>query len=269
MNMMPCAMKRTITRGTSLLAAFMLVALFLSARADARGPANSITVSAAISLKDAFLEIGRAFEAENRGVKVFFNFGASGDLAQQIEEGAPVDVFASADKKDMDEIEKAGFVLPGSRGVFAKNIVVLIVPSGTNTGIGSFKGLAAGRAGKIAIGDPRTVPAGRYAKEVFQYYGIFDALRNKLVFAANVRQVLDYVARGEVDAGVVYLTDADIEAKDVKVIARAPEASHKPMTYPIAVVKGTKNEALAGAFVSAVRSGEGRRILERYGFITR
>ena len=116
------------------------------------------------------------------------------------------------------------------------------------------------------MGNPKTVPAGRYAAEVLGHYGILDSVRERLVFAENVRQVLDYVARGEVDAGMVYSTDAMTRPKEVTLVATAPEGSHKPILYPIAVIKGTKKENAARGLVSLVVSPEGRKILERHGF---
>lgn len=231
---------------------------------------KEITVSVAISLKNAFEEIGKLYEDRNKGTMVVFNFGASGDLSRQIEGGAPVDVFASAAQKDMDSIEQKGMIMKDTRVNIAANTVVLVVPAGSKAKIKSFEGLKSGlKSGKInsiAVGNPMTVPAGRYAQEVFKYYKFAEAIKDRLVFAENVRQVLDYVARGEVDAGVVYSTDAVIRSREVKIVATAPEASHKPVIYPIAVVKGSKNERAAKDFISLVISQEGKRILGKYGF---
>lgn len=227
---------------------------------------KEITVSVAISLKNAFEEIGKLYEAKNKGTKVVFNFGASGDLIRQIEGGAPVDVFASAAQKDMDSIEQKGMIMKDTRVNIAANTVVLVVPAGSKAKIKSFEGLTSGEINRIAVGNPKTVPAGRYAQEVFKYYKVAEAIKDKLVFAENVRQVLDYVARGEVDAGIVYSTDAMVRSKEVKIVATAPEASHKPVVYPVAVVKGSKNEASAKELVALVVSREGKRILEKYGF---
>ncbi len=242
---------------------FALTLLCIDAKAES---AREITVSAAISLKNAFEEIGKLYEAKNKGTKVVFNFGASGDLIRQIEGGAPVDVFASAAQKDMDEMEKKGFILSGSRVNFAANRVTLVAPVNSGLPIKSFEDLRMDKIKKVAVGNPKTVPAGRYAEEVFLYYKILSDIKDKLVFAENVRQVLDYVARGEVDVGVVYLTDALVRSKEVKIVATAPEASHRPVKYSIAVVKGTKNEAQARDFISLIISWEGQEILKKYGF---
>lgn len=229
------------------------------------GSTKDITVSAAISLKNAFAEIGRLYE-QQYGTKCVFNFGASGDLAKQIIGGAPVDLFASAAQKDMDELDKQGLIVTVTRADFAANRVVLIVPAGAKRSLQSFEGLSAVEITKIAIGNPKTVPAGRYAEEVFSGYQILPSIKDKLVYTENVRQVLDYVARGEVDAGIVYATDAATRSKEIRIIATAPEAGHKPVVYPIAVVKGTKSEADARDFIALVLSQEGKIILRKHGF---
>lgn len=247
-----------------LVTAFLCLAIPSVAFA---GSTKDITVSAAISLKNAFEEIGRLYESQY-GTKCVFNFGASGDLMKQIAGGAPVDVFASAAQKDMDELGKQGLIVTATRADFAANSVVLIVPAGTKTSLKSFEGLSAVEIEKLAIGNPKTVPAGRYAEEVFSSYQILPSIKNKFIYTENVRQVLDYVARGEVDAGVVYATDAATRSKEIKIIVTAPEASHKPVVYPIAVVKGTKSEADAKAFISLVLSQEGNKILKKHGFKT-
>jgi molybdate transport system substrate-binding protein len=229
-------------------------------------PLHEITVSAAISLKNAFEEIGKLYAVANKNTIIHFNFGASGDLMTQIKGGAPVDVFASAALKDMDDLDNAGFVVKDTRRNIVTNSVVLIVPSNSKITLASFEDLKKAEIKKIAVGNPKTVPIGRYSDETFQYYKISDMIQEKLIFAENVRQVLDYVARGEVDAGVVYSTDAMVKQQDVKIIVTAPEVSHKPIIYPIAIVHGTKNEKLAKSFIAIVTSSEGRKILSKYGF---
>ncbi|MEW6586738.1 MAG: molybdate ABC transporter substrate-binding protein [Nitrospirota bacterium] len=227
---------------------------------------QELTISAAISLKNAFEEIGKLFEGKYKGVKVIFNFGASGDLVRQIEGGAPVDVFVSAAQKDMDEAEKMGLILPDSRVNFAGNSIVLVIPANSKIRIRTFQDLGLNQTGKIAAGNPKTVPAGRYAEEVFVHFRLLTSIKEKFVYAEHVRQVLDYVARGEVDAGVVYSTDAMIRAKDIRIVATASENSHRPVIYPAAVVKGTNKESLSKAFVSFLVSEEGRKVLEKHGF---
>jgi len=246
-----------------LVPLLLLLASFGAVQAQSK---TEILVSAAISMKNAFEEIGRVYEATNRNTKVSFNFGASGDLARQIDGGAPVDVFVSAAIRDMDDLDRKGLILRETRVNFASNRLVLVVPAGSGLKVTALVDLQKPEVKKIAMGSPKTVPAGRYAEEVLRHYGLMDSLRERLVCAENVRQVLDYVARGEVDAGIVYATDAMTRPKEVTVVATAPEESHKPILYPIAVIKGTKSERAARGLVSLVASPEGRRILERHGF---
>jgi molybdate transport system substrate-binding protein len=229
------------------------------------GPAKELTVAAALSLKNAFAEIGR-LGAATYGIPCVFNFGASGTLAAQVIAGAPVDVFAAAAQRDMDDLDRRGLIAAGTRADFAANRMVLIAPAGAKLPLSSFAGLGAGGIRKIAIGNPKTVPAGRYAEEVFGYYRMLPALKDKFIYAENVRQVLDYVARGEVDAGVVFATDPAARSMEIRTIATAPEGSHTPAVCPIAVVKGTGNEAAAKAFITLVRSPEAREIFRKHGF---
>ncbi len=248
---------------------FCLVGLIFATEISAQSPqTHEITISAAISLKDAFEDIGRKFMQQHPGTKVIFNFGGSGDLARQIEAGAPVDIFASAAQKDMDDIGKKGLIAANLRKAFAKNEIVLVKPARSVIPLQSLSDLQKKEIRKIVIGNPRTVPAGRYAEEALRHDHLWDAVKDKLIFAENVRQALDYVARDEVDAGLVYSTDAKARSKDVKVAMRVPERSHQPVIYPIGVIKGTKEESLSKAFVDFVTSAEGQRILSQYGFMT-
>jgi molybdate transport system substrate-binding protein len=246
--------------------AVVLLVLALAGAGTVASQEQAVTVSAAISLKDAFEKLGKLFEAQNKNVSLLFNFGASGSLAAQIAGGAPVDVFASAARKDMDDLEKGGFIVPGTRKDFAANDVVLAAPRSSKIVITSFNDLRKPEIRRIAIGDPKTVPAGRYAGETLRALGLFAVLKEKLVFTVNVRQALDYAARGEVDAAVVYATDAQTSAGEVAVAAIAPAGSHKPVVYPLALVKGAKNEKAARGFISFILSDEGQKVLAQYGF---
>ncbi len=231
-----------------------------------RATAGELLVSAAVSMKNGLEHVGREFERLQPGAKVVFNFGASGDLARQIEAGAPVDVFFPAAAREMDDLEKQGLIMVETRTAVAANSVVLIVPAGEGRSIGSFLDLRRHTVKRVALGSPKSVPAGRYAEEVLQRAGLLDAVRPKAVYAENVRQVLDYVGRGEVDAGIVYRTDALAAAGRVRIAATAPPAGHTPVVYPAAVLTGAKHERLARLFVAFAASRDGRRILEGYGF---
>jgi molybdate transport system substrate-binding protein len=243
----------------------LLLPLSISCAASAAA-AQDLSVSAAVSLKNAFTAAAKAFEAANKNVNVALNFGASGDLMAQIKTGAPVDVFASAALKDMDELDAEGLVVRDSRTVFVSNEVVLVRPAASDAAPASFEDLKKPGVKKVAIGNPRSVPAGRYADEVLQALKLSDALKDKLVFAENVRQVLDYVARNEADAGIVYSTDAKTRPREVTVVLTAPAGSHEPILYPIGVVRDSKNVKAARAFISFVLSREGKKIFEQYGF---
>ena len=223
--------------------------------------AQPLVVSAAASLTNAFRDIGKAFEAAHPGASVAFNFAASDVLATQIAKGAPADVFASADEEAMDRGFTANAIVASTRKDFAVNALVLVVAAKTS----SPKSLADLRSvQRIAVGSPQTVPAGRYAKEALERANLWAALEPKLVYAQNVRQVLDYVARDEVEAGFAYATDAAIMADKVKVAFDV--ATTTPVRYPIAVVKDSKQAPLANAFVAYVLSDAGQRVLRQYGF---
>lgn len=223
---------------------------------------QEIMVSAAASMTNAFTQIGKDFEGANPGVKVLFNFGASGALLQQIVQGAPVDVFASADLETMDKARQKGLVAATSINNFAENKLVLITPKGS--AVKGLKELGGESVRRIAVGKSETVPAGHYTKEALEKNGMWDGLEPKFIYAENVRQVLDYVARGEVDAGFVYATDAAVATDKVKVVSEV--GGHKPIVYPMAVVSSAKNPALAGRFIKYVLSGKGQAILAKYGF---
>ncbi|MHB1397055.1 MAG: molybdate ABC transporter substrate-binding protein [Thermoleophilia bacterium] len=227
---------------------------------------QKITVSAASSLKDVFTELGKNFESHNSGVKVELNFASSGDLAQQIIGGAPVDVFAAASTRETDDLDKKGLIVKGTLIKPVGNDLVLVTPAAASTKISSINDLGESRVKKIAIGNPATVPAGRYAQDALTYFNLWDSLQPKLVYGESVRQVLDYVARGEVDAGIVYSTDAKSRAEEVKTVLTTPAESHKSITYPMAVIAGSPEEQFARQFLDFVAAKENQPVFEKYGF---
>lgn len=226
--------------------------------------AAEITVSAAASLTDAFKEIATAFEQSRPGAKVTLNFGASGQLLQQIVAGAPVDVFASADLETMDRAVRQSVVLEESRTVFARNELVIAIPATSLLVLNRLPDITGPDVKRIAIGNPDSVPAGKYARDVLTTARLWPELQERLVFTQNVRQALDYVARGEVDAAFVYRTDA-IAAVNRTRIALITK-TETPVLYPAAVVKGAGQGEEATAFVRFLRADAAQRILERYGF---
>ncbi len=228
--------------------------------------AGEITVSAAISTKDAMEEIGRGFVRSHPGATLRYNFGSSGALQKQIEAGAPVDVFVSAAERPMDELARQGLIEPATRRTFAGNVLVVVTPRDSQLGLARAAGLLDPRVRRIVIGNPRTVPAGRYAAESLRALGLWDRLQPRLILAENVRQALDYVARGEVDAGFVYATDVATRGPQVREAFRPPAGSHGAITYPAAVVTGARRAALARAFVGWLTGPESQAVLARLGF---
>jgi molybdate transport system substrate-binding protein len=226
--------------------------------------AADLLVSAAASLTNAFINIGRDFEISHAGTMVVFNFGGSGQLLQQIAKGAPVDVFASADQETMDKAEAEGLVAAGTRADFVRNSLVVVVPIDSTLLLASLNDLTKSEFRHIAIGNPESVPVGRYSKAVLIASGQWNALEPKMVNTQNVRQSLDYASRGEVEAAFVYRTDAAILPDKVRIALEVP--TQKPILYPIAVMKGAASRADAGEFVAFVRSDAGRKILQKYGF---
>ncbi|MEX2224158.1 MAG: molybdate ABC transporter substrate-binding protein [Candidatus Rokuibacteriota bacterium] len=228
--------------------------------------AQSLTVSAAISMKDAVTEVGKGFAAARPGVTVLYNWGSSGALQKQIEAGAPSDLFISASVVQMDELEKRQLIVPGTRRAFARNLLTVIKPADSRVDITKAADLAEARITRIVVGNPRTVPAGQYAEESLRALGLWDRVRSKLIFAENVRQALDYVTRGEVDAGFVYTTDAAVRGQAVKEAFRPAEDTYRPVVYPVAVMAGTRQPALARALIGVLVSREGQATLACFGF---
>ena len=244
--------------------AFRLLLLVLAMALPLAAAAQQITVSAAASLTDAFKELGPKFEAAKPGATVRFNFAASGVLLQQIGQGAPVDVFASADQETMNRGVEQKAVDAATRKDFVTNSLVLIEPAKESVGVKTLQDLGGANVKKIAVGKVATVPVGRYTRQVLDNANLWTALEPKFVQADSVRQVLDYVSRGEVEAGFVYRTDAAVAGDKVK-IAFTPNG-HTPVTYPIAVVAESRQKALAGDFIAFLSTPAAQEVLTRYGF---
>ena len=226
---------------------------------------TSLLISAAASLKEVLVEIQPLYQQSQPKVNISYNFGSSGTLQQQIEQGAPTDVFISAAQKQVDTLEQKGLLVTGSRNIIAKNRLVLIVPKNA-VGINSFYSLKDAKVKKIAIGEPRSVPAGQYAQQVLEKLKIWTEVKSKLVFANNVRQVLASVESGNADIGLVYATDAKISNR-VKVVVTADEKYHSPIIYPLAVVKRSKNVNAAKEFSQFLSSNQAKAVFKKYGFI--
>lgn len=234
---------------------------FLPSFAGAAG--RGLTVSAAASLTDAFREVAAAFE-RFAGTAVVLNMAASGVLVRQVEQGAPVDVLATADAETMDRAQALGLLLPGTRADFATNRLVLAAPSGAPQAPSGLWDLGVPGAGRVALGNPAFVPAGRYARAALEAEGLWGRLQGRVVLAESVRQVLDYLRRGEVDAGFVFVTDLPAAEGRVRVVAEV--ALPALPRYPIAVAAATRDAAAARRFVAFVTGAEGRRVLAAHGF---
>jgi molybdate transport system substrate-binding protein len=226
--------------------------------------AQQLTVSAAASLTDAFKEIAPRFEAGKPGASLRFNFAASGVLLQQIAQGAPVDVFASADQETMNRGAERKLIATDTRRDFASNSLVLIAPLQSAPAIAALADLGRAEVRRIAVGKVASVPVGRYTQKALESAQLWAGLQPKLVFADNVRQVLDYVSRGEVEAGFVYRTDAELLKDKVRIAMTV--GGHAPVTYPAAVVADSRQAALAKDFVAFLGSAEAQSILAKYGF---
>ena len=226
-----------------------------------------VLVFAAASLTDALREIGNTWE-KAAGLGVTFNTGGSNMLARQIREGAPADLFLSADEAQMDGLEKAGLIVPGTRKSVLSNTLVVVVPVEEHRGISSEQELAGPRFSRIALAEPASVPAGVYSKKFLIERGLWSAVSPKVIPTENVRATLAAVESGDVDAGIVYRTDALI-SKKVRIAFEVPASRGPSISYPFALVKGAPNEAAARAFLAYLSSGEARAIFAKYGFVFR
>src|SRR3989449_5859560 len=241
----------------------LALALLLGVAAPAS--AEELTLSVAISMKDAIEELGRGFTQARPGVVLRHNLGASGELSKQIEAGAPVDLFISAAARQMDELETKGLLVPGSRRVFARNVLVAVKPADSSLDLARPADLLDPRVKRIVIGNPKTVPVGQYSEESLRALGLWERIQPKLVFSENVRQALDYVVRGEVDAGFVYTTDAVTRATNVREAFRPAEDTYRPVVYPAAIVAASKQRSLAQSYIDLLLSREGQAVLAPLG----
>jgi len=242
----------------------LLSVLALGALASLAAAAE-LNVYAAASLSDALKQLAPAFTAAS-GHTLRFNFGASGALARQIKEGAPADVIFSADELRVDQLEKAGLVLAGTRRTLLANQLVAVVAADTPVAVASLKDLAKADVRRIAIGEPATVPVGTYTKEHLQKIGLWKPLIDKMVPLDNVRAVLAAVESGNVEAGFVYKTDALI-SKKVKIAVAVPLADGPRITYPVAVLQEAKSPDAARALLAFLAADDAQKVFASYGFL--
>lgn len=240
------------------------LALSLVAALPLLASTQQLTVSAATSLTNAFNELAPKFQASKPGVTLRFNFAASGVLLQQVVQGAPVDLFASADQATVTRGIEQKLFDADTRRDFARNTVVLVVPAQGGPDVKTLADLASAKVRRIATGKSATAPVGRYTQEALEAAKLWKVLEPKFVFADTVRQVLDYVARGEVDAGFVYRTDAAQGGDKIRVVLTAE--GHTPVTYPVVVVSESRNKALARDFIAFLATPAALEVLAKYGF---
>ncbi len=222
-----------------------------------------LTVSAAASLQDALTDIKADFEKEHPNVKINFNFGASGALQQQISQGAPVDLFFSAAEDKFQKLVQDGLIEKKNGTDLVGNDLVLVVPKDSNKGIKTFEDLT--KADKIALGTPESVPAGQYGKETLEKLNIWTNVAGKTVYAKDVRQVLTYVETNNVDAGIVYKTDA-MTSQKVKIVSTAKETTHDPIIYPVGVIKNSTHLKEVQLFYRYLQNDHSMKIFKKYGF---
>lgn len=255
----------------SIMALFvnLIIIVMLLSGCSMKAPNESkeveIIVSAAASLKDVSNEIASIYRSVEPNIKVSFNFGSSGALQTQIEEGAPTDVFMSAAKKQMAALEEKGLIIECTKKELLINNVVLIIPKGSIKGIHSFEDLGTDKVATIALGESSIVPVGQYSEEVLSWFGVLSKVRQKANYGSDVRQILSWVESGDVDCGLVYVTDASTSEK-VSVVCEAPKESHKPVIYPVAVLKSSKHIEEAKAFLEFLSTKDAVKVFEKYGF---
>jgi molybdate transport system substrate-binding protein len=227
--------------------------------------AEEILVSAAASLTDVLKEIGSNYQSESKNT-VKFNFGPSSGLARQIDEGAPAELFFSADLKQMDVLDKKGRLEPGTRKNLLSNQLVMIVPADSKLTLKSPQDLLKSDVKKIALAEPSSVPVGVYSKKYLSEEGLWNKVEGKVVPVQDVRATLASVESGNVEAGFVYKTDAAI-SKKVKIVYEVPLDKGPKITYPVAIVKDSKHKAAARDFMNYIQTPGSKELFKKYGFV--
>lgn len=227
-------------------------------------PQVNLTVSAAASLTESMEEIKKLYASEKSNVNIVYNFGSSGSLQQQIEQGASVDIFFSAASKQMEALDQKSLIVKESKKDLLENKIVLITAKDVS-GISDFKDVTSDKVKKIALGEPKSVPVGQYSEEVFTKLSLLDKVKPKAVYAKDVKEVLTWVESGNAEAGIVYATDAKTSDK-VKVVAEAPAGSYTPALYPAAIIKDSKNTKAAEEFMKYLSGDKAKEVFKKYGF---
>ena len=226
---------------------------------------TELTISAAASMQNVLEDIKILYNQKYLRAKITFNFGSSGSLQHQIEQGAPVDIFVSAAPQQMNELAERKLLRDNTRRDLVKNQMVLVV-SKDESAIANFDDLREESTELIALGEPESVPAGSYAREILTSLEIIDRVKQKTVYGKDVRQVVNYVATGNTDAGIVYRTDT-VNDRRIKIVAIAPETIHSPVVYPVAIIKESKNLQAARQMLDFLFTPEAQAVFERHGFM--
>lgn len=247
---------------------FLISYLFVSCNQSNNTQSNSenkeIYVLAAASLTDVLTELANNYKQET-STEIIFSFASSGALQAQIEASAPADIFFSAAQKQMNALEEKGLIDSETRKDLLENKVVLIFPKNSNLNIKSFTDITNSNVKKLGLGKPKSVPVGQYSEEILSNLSILDIAKEKAVYGSDVRNVLDWVETAEVDCGIVYATDAKI-AKNINIIAEAPEGTHKKVIYPISIIKSSQNKEEAKKFIEYISTDKSKEIFQNYGF---
>lgn len=225
---------------------------------------TEITIAAAASLKESLDEIQAQYTAQHKGVNILLTYASSGQLQQQIEQGAPADIFISAAQQQMDTLESKGLLAENTRKDVLRNDLVVLVPADSDK-IKDLSDLSSSEVKQIAIGEPKTVPAGKYAQEALTSAGQWDKIQSKLVLATDVKKVLAYVESGDADAGFVYSSDA-VVAKNAKVAIAVDKSLYSNIIYPVAIIKSSQQTAAAQDFINFLSDPEVKKIFVKYGF---
>lgn len=225
---------------------------------------EKLMIGVAASMKSAMDEILEQYQNQNPNIDIQITYGSSGTLEQQIRQGAPIDVFLSASLENMDSLSKDQLIIDNTRVELLRNQLVLVESSMIKLKLRGFEDLP--KASQIALGDPKSVPAGKYAREVLEYLELWEEVEDLAVYGKDVTEVLTWVASGNVDAGMVYSTEASL-SDQIRVVAMAPEGSHSKIIYPVAIVKGTKSEKPGQEFIKYLTSEEAQQIFLKYGFL--
>ena len=245
----------------AFVALFVTLLCSISACKDTN-TSPDLTVAAASDLMPAFEEIGRAFESVHKR-KVVFVFGSTGMLMKQIENGAPMDLFAAANVSYIDQLDQKGLIIPGTKAVYARGRITLWTPQESNLRLQGVADLSRPEVTRVAIANPDHAPYGLAARQALETAGVWDRVRPKLVYADNIRQTLQYAETGNVEVSIVALS-LSMQSRGRWTLI--PEELHKPIDQGLGIIKTTKNEQIARDFATFLNGPEGRAIMQKYGF---